>query len=57
MKGYIIYIALLAFAAIVGIFFMCLGADDEIEKFYGEKKFRDKTYIKTHYKLKKYEEL
>lgn len=56
MKGYIIYMALLAVGAIVGIFFMCLGADDEIEKFYGEKKFGDKNYIKTHYKLKKYKE-
>lgn len=56
MKGYVIYMILLTIGAIVGVVFMCLGADDEIENFYGEKKFSNKTYIKTHYKLKKYKE-
>lgn len=46
----------LCIIAVFILFFILFGANDEFEQLYGEKKFQDKDYIKSNFKLKKYKE-
>jgi len=56
MKVVAICLIGLCIIAVIILFFILFGANDEFEQFYGEKKFQDKDYIKSNFKLKKYKE-
>ena len=54
MKVVTICLIGLCIVAVLILCFILFGANDEFEQFYGEKKFQDKDYIKSNFKLKKY---